>query len=85
MKKSVTLDVLCEESNFVVLKMPSRAYPGVLIQGDSLMSIIGELEEAKELFESDREESMGCVENALDELQWRMNGYWKVCRENGIK
>ncbi len=85
MKKSVTLDVLCEESNFVVLKMPSRAYSGVLIQGDSLMAVRGELKEAIEHFESDRGESLGCLENVLEELEWRMDAYWKVCKENGIK
>lgn len=63
-------EVFCYESNFAVLRMPGRAYPGVLIQGDSLIGIVAELEEAIAHFDNDREESLGCLKNAHDELIW---------------
>ena len=84
MKAILPLEVFHDETNFVVIKMPTRAYPGVLIQGDSLMSILGELSEAIENFKTDPEESLGCLKNAHEELEWRLAAYKKVCEENGI-
>ena len=67
-----------------MLRAPSRRYPGVLVQGDSLGGIVSDLETAIELFDSDREESLGCLELAFNELKWRLEGYKKVCEENNI-
>lgn len=85
MDKDELPEVFCHESNFAVLRMPGRAYPGVLIQGDSLMGIIGELEEAIAHFNSDRDESLGCLKNAYEELAWRLKEYRKVCEVNDIR
>jgi hypothetical protein len=65
-----------------VLKVPSRKYPGVLIQGDSLSGILGELQEAIDLFE--REESLGCLKLAFNNLKRRLDGYQRVCVENKV-
>lgn len=73
------------EPNFAVVRMSGRAYPGVVIQGDSLAGIIGELEEAVKHFHDDPDESMGCLENALVELTWRQTAYLEVCLANNIK
>ena len=78
MKKEL-VEMYSEESNFVVLRTPARRYPGVLIQGDSLGGIVDELKTAIELFASDREESLDCLELAFNELKWRLEGYKKVC------
>ena len=83
MKREATVEIFAEESNFVVLRHPSRRYPGVLIQGDSLGGIVGELELAIGLFETDREESFGCPKNAFDELKWRLDRYIRVCEDFG--
>lgn len=85
MKTTVTLEVFDDETNSVVIKMPNRAYPGVLIQGDSLMMILGELTEAIEYFKTDPEESLGCLKSAHEEIEWRLAAYKKVCEETGIK
>jgi hypothetical protein len=83
--RTVAIEVFHEESNFVVLQTPGRRYPGVVIQGDSLGGIVGELREAVQLFDIDREESRGCLQNAYDNLKSRLDQYHEVCRENGIK
>lgn len=85
MNKDELPEVFCHESNFAVLRMPGRAYPGVLIQGDSLTGIIGELEEAIAHFDDDRDESFGCLKSAHDELTWRLKEYKKVCEANDIR
>ena len=84
MKREMLIEVYHEESNFAVMKAPGRKYPGALIQGDSLGRIVGELAEAIELFESDKEESLGCLENAFEQLKWRLDLYSKVSKENQI-
>ena len=85
MSKTVAIEVFHEESNFVVLQTPGRRYPGVVIQGDSLGGIVGELHEAIQLIDIDREEARGCLQNAYDSLKSRLDQYHEVCRENGIK
>lgn len=82
MKRAQVVEILAEESNFVVIKVPSRKYPGVLIQGDSLYGIVGTLATAIELFETDKEEAMEALKEAYDELSWRTEGYQKVMEEN---
>jgi hypothetical protein len=57
----------------------------VLIHGDSLGGIGGDLELAIQLFETDREESLGCLKLAFEELKSRFDGYLEVCRMNGIE
>ena len=85
MPKIVPIEVYHEESNFVVLQAPGRRYPGVLIQGDTLTGIVGELNEALQLFDSDREEALGCLRIAHDSLKSKLDQYLEICRENGIK
>ena len=82
MKRETTVEIFAEESNFVVLRVPGRKYPGVLIQGDSLSGIVGDLEQAINLFETDKEESLGCLKLAYDGLKWRLNGYIQACEDN---
>ena len=85
MVENIAVEIFHQEPNFVVLRVPGRAYPGVVIQGDSLMGIVGELKEAIDVFESDREESLGCLENASEELKSRLDQYFEVCQRNGIR
>lgn len=85
MKQDMTIEVFANETNFAVLRIPDRQFPGVLIQGDSLAAIIGELKGAVEFFDSDREESLGCLKLGLDQLTWRLDAYNRVCNENGYK
>jgi hypothetical protein len=85
MKKEATVEIYAEESNFAVIRIPSRRYPGLLIQGDSLAGIVGELEEAIRLFDTDRDESLGCLELAINELRWRLKAYREVCSSNSIE
>jgi hypothetical protein len=84
MNENESPEVLFHESNFAVVRMPGRAYPGILIQGDSLMGLLGELGESIQLFDSNREESLECLKTAYDQLNWRFLEYMKVCKANGI-
>jgi predicted RNase H-like HicB family nuclease len=85
MVEKVLVEVLHQESNFVILRVPGRAFPGVVIQGDSLAGLVDELSGAIENFESDREESLGCLQNAFGSLKRRLDDYNEICRQNGIQ
>jgi hypothetical protein len=84
MKKETLVEILAEETNFAVIKIPSRNYPSVLIQGDSLCGLLGSAKEAIELFDIDKEESKEALKHLYEELEWRFEAYWKVCQENQI-
>ena len=85
MAENVFVEVFHQSSNFVVLRVPGRRFPGVLIQGDSLGGIVGELSAALEYFETDRNESRDCLLSVYESLKSRLDDYNDICQSNGIK
>ncbi len=57
----VEFEVLDETSNAVVARHPGRSFPGVLIQGDTLRSVLDDIEELQE-------EAMKCKCSAAEEI-----------------
>jgi len=43
--KSMQVDVLSEVSNCPVVQMPGRRYPGIVIQGDTLRTLLADVED----------------------------------------
>ena len=84
MKKETIVEIFAEETNFAVIKIPNRKYPGILIQGDSLMGLLGTAKEAMELFDTDKEEATEALKNLYEELKWRCEAYQDACKENQI-
>lgn len=82
MKIEKTVEVFSEETNFAVIRVFSRKYPGVLIQGDSLMDLVSTAKDAIELFEEDKGEAMAALTYLYEELNWRFKNYKKVLEEN---
>jgi hypothetical protein len=83
MKKEKTIEVFCEEPNFAVVRIPSRKFPGVVIQGDSLLDLVGTAKEVIDLLADDVEEAKGALAYLHDELNWRLEWYQKVMKDNG--
>jgi hypothetical protein len=83
MKKETVVDIYAEETNFAVIKISSRKYPGVLIQGDSLYALLSTVTDVIELFNVDKEEAMEGLRYLYDELNWRVECYQEVLKENG--
>ncbi len=84
MSRIVSIQVFHEEPNFVVLQTPGRKYPGVVVQGDTLAGVVGDLDEAIRLFDDNREDALGCLQSAYDNLKSKLDQYHQICRENGI-
>jgi hypothetical protein len=81
------LDVYSEDSNYGVVRMPGRAYPGAVIQGDSLRILRGL---ASRVVEGVRtgltvdEEFLGAVEELHNALLGRMLHYQAVLQREGF-
>jgi predicted RNase H-like HicB family nuclease len=78
-------ELLTEPTNYAVVKLPGRAFPGVVFQGDSLNSLITNLDALVTLAQSCREasllEELTIVRDDLHEIRSR---YEKTCAANAI-
>lgn len=80
------LDVLCEDSNYAVVRMPGRNYPGVVIQGDSFANLVGLARELiSELERRSHEEAKEIAEELFDLLAGRQQHYEQVLLQEGIE
>jgi len=83
-KKEV--EIYSDASNFAVMRHPARAFPGALIQGDTLYILCRLADEAVVLARkgdlNDGTESLNKLRNAL----WdRLNHYKRTLAEHDIK
>ena len=83
--KKRRLELYSDLTNAAVIRAPGRKFPGVLLQGDSLASLISVLSRAHSAaVEGDVGETADEIEYALDELQWRLDHYDQVLTEHEI-
>lgn len=81
------VEVYAEDSNYGVVRMPGRNYPGAVIQGDSLRILWGTAREVVEGVRSGRpddEEFLGAVEELHNALLDRLLHYQEVLRREGL-
>lgn len=80
-----TFEILGSASNAVVAKSPGRSFPGMLIQGDTLRSI---LEELDEMIEDANEGNMTAVRASTEVLRERfielLTYYEDALSQNGL-
>ena len=83
MKKEL-VEIYSDASNLAVMKHPGREFPGSLIQGDSLHSLIQEIKEAKEEIENGSiNDASEILSGVIDLLEERLEHYKKVLVEHG--
>lgn len=82
----VTVELLSDVINFVVLKTPGRKFPGMVIQGDSLAKLYRCAAEVCWLAkESGDQEIIGEAGALCQELRERLAFYEKVLESHGIE
>jgi hypothetical protein len=59
--------LLTEATNYAVVQLPGRRFPGVVFQGDSLDGLIGDLEEVAT--EPDSPEQKAALSDIIDRLR----------------
>jgi len=84
-KLETTVKLLSEPTNYAIVHLPTRNFPGVVVQGDSLNALVSELEEAlKDIANQNFKEAADIIADRLDTLRAARGQYEKVCRENAI-
>jgi predicted RNase H-like HicB family nuclease len=78
-----TARLLTPPTNYAVVQLPERAFPGVVFQGDSLNILIGELEAAIE--ESDPGEQEAAFEEILGRLRAVRTRYENTLNQAGMR
>ena len=79
------IEIFSDQSNSAILRHPGRAFPGVLIQGDSLSSYVSLLNEAvAELKTGDRAEGIDLVEEVQEILESHLAHYANTLNEEGV-
>lgn len=77
--------LLSNPSNFAVVQLPNRSYPGVVVQGDTLQGFIAELAEMKKLLEEDNGlELASAIDFMKSRLEEARSHYEVICAQNGI-
>ncbi len=75
--------LLSEPTNYAVVQLPERRFPGVVFQGDSLNNLINDIKAAAaEPVESERQL---LLEEVIEHLETVQNRYEKVLAKNGIQ
>jgi hypothetical protein len=82
--KTETLEVYSDASNAAIIRHPSRRFPGMLIQGDSLNNLSGLA--ASALAQAERGSDLWYdLKELADNLQSCVDFYAKVMREHGLE
>jgi hypothetical protein len=78
--------LLAVPSNFAVVQLPGRRFPGVVMQGDTLSDYVTTLSEVLgSLDETEQEEAYFEVLRLKEQLENALDHYEQVCSNNGIE
>lgn len=82
---SESVELLSAPTNYAVVKLPGRSYPGVVFQGDSLNSLIRDLESLRVSAQGfGNEEFTFELQAIIDSLSQVRFAYEAVCDSKGI-
>ncbi|MBC9878969.1 hypothetical protein G8O24_16640 [Bradyrhizobium sp. INPA01-394B] len=80
------VDLLSAPINFAVVQLPERNFPGVVVQGDTLHSMLRQVERMKQLLaERDLQELSDEIEDIGEQLLGAQTHFERICMERGIK
>lgn len=84
MKEAVHL--LSSPTNYAVVQLPGRQFPGVVVQGDTLHSIIAQLQNIRQHVEADKKiEALGELTDISEQLSMAISRYITTCESNKIE
>jgi hypothetical protein len=79
-----TVEIYSDASNMAVMRHPGRQFPGVLIQGDTLHSLLVNLEQLNAAVPANSDEAIGLAE-LIEQVTAYVDHYRKVLTEHGIE
>lgn len=78
--------LLTEPSNYAVVQLPDRKYPGVVFQGDSLNALTQQVRDALRAASRHNDEDLNAeLEEALALLQAAQDRLKTVCAQEGVE
>lgn len=79
-------ELLSAPTNYAVVQLPERHFPGVVIQGDSLHNLVVRLTSVQKTLDSSdvAEDVIDEINGICEELMEVLKHYEKVCKEQGI-
>lgn len=79
------VEIYSDATNMAVMRHPSRNFPGVLIQGDSLHRLLSELAVVLAEKGTLSEEAAAELEGIHEELSEKLSHYTKVLQAHGLE
>jgi hypothetical protein len=77
--------LLSKPSNYAVVQLPGRKFPGVVVQGDSLHSLVQRLTEIQSIAAKHHDEDLNAgLDELLEVLSQASRHYETICNERGI-
>ena len=83
--KIESVEIYSDASNAAIMRHPGRRFPGVLVQGDTLHSIVGSLQVETQNAASLGEEPAAELAGVLERLEGLLAHYRSVLTENHIQ
>ena len=81
-----TAQLLSPATNFAVVHLPGRRFPGVVVQGDTLNGLVRNLKDMSRLLDKgDLEELAAGLVLVTEPLLDALHHYERVCTERGIE
>lgn len=82
---SESAELLSPATNYAIVQLPGRAFPGVVFQGDSLFCLIQDLKSCVQDLKSGQLEDLNLgLEYMLEDLNAILTSYEMVCADKGI-
>lgn len=82
----IEVELFTDGSNNAVVRLPSRQFPGVLIQGDSLSSIRSDVAEIRDACRAgDPSEALEAAELLLEHLDAILHRYTDALDRHGLR
>lgn len=77
--------LLTDPTNYAVVQLPGRQFPGVVFQGDSIHALIGQIQNALAAAQKHADDELNAeLEDALELLSGVQNKLKLVCEREGV-
>jgi predicted RNase H-like HicB family nuclease len=76
----IEVDLLTDQGNNAVIRLPGRTYPGVVVQGDTLSILLDNLQEVKALIITNQsKDAIEALNDVIEDLLDIQIRYDKAC------
>ena len=78
--------LLSKPTNYAVVQLPGRSYPGTVIQGDSLQTLVLRLQEVRQMLDSNQiEDASVKLDDICEQLTEALGHYEMICQQQDIE